>query len=256
MRTPIKIPKVTNAGSSSSIKHFLLSLLATTISIVLTFGTSAFIEKRQKKAAKKEMVMMIIYDFDKTIEQLQHADSVFQQASSLQLEIALHPESYDSLRFCFTDAIMISQMDFSETTEKIFSSNIETFNTLGNVNFVHEVSSFYNLRQKYQEDILNNYKESVIGSAYTNSMENLFKFDFPDLSFSNKVYLHAMQKSRDLCMKMMDISEKELKEFSQERRMVVEENSEEDLIFEQQAAKEYIEAETIIGQAREGLIQE
>jgi hemoglobin-like flavoprotein len=255
MKAPIKIPKVTNAGSSSSLKHFLLSLLATTISIVLTFGTSAFIEKRQKKADKREMVMMIIYDFDKTIEQLQQADSVLQQASSLQLEIALHPESYDSLRFRFTEAIMISQMDFSETTEKIFSSNIETFNTLGNVNFVHEVSSFYNLRQKYQEDILNNYKETVIGSAYTNSVENLFKFDFPDLSFSNKVYLHAMQKSRNLCMKMMDVSEKELKEFSQER-MVVEENSEEDLIFEQQVAEEYIEAQKIISQAKEKLTEE
>ena len=255
MRTPIKIPKVTNTNSSSGIKHFLLSLLATTISIVLTFGTSAFIEKRQKEAEKKEMVMMIIYDFDKTIEQLQNADSVLHKASILQQEVALHPESYDSLRFLFTDAIMISQINFSETTEKIFSSNIETFNTLGNVNFVHEVSSFYNLRQKFQEDILNNYKETVIGSAYTKSVENLFKFDFPDLYFNNKVYLHAMQKSRDLCMQMMDVSEKKMKEFSQ-ARMVVEENSEEDMIFEQQVAEEYIEAEKIISQAREGLKQE
>ena len=91
---------------------------------------------------------------------------------------------------------------------------------------------------------------SAPSTKMTNSVENLFKFDFPDLSFSNKVYLHAMQKSRNLCMKMMDVSEKELKEFSQER-MVVEENSEEDMIFEQQVAEEYIEAQKIISQAKE-----
>ena len=62
-------------------QQFLLMLLATTISIVLTFGTSAFLDKRKKEAEKKEMVMMIIYDFDKTIEQVQHIDSAFHLAS-------------------------------------------------------------------------------------------------------------------------------------------------------------------------------
>ena len=80
---------------SSDTKQFLLTLLATTISIILTFGTSAIIDRRHKAAAKKEMVMMIIYDFDKTIEQVQYTDSVFQQASKAQQEIALHPESFN-----------------------------------------------------------------------------------------------------------------------------------------------------------------
>lgn len=43
---------------SSGIKQFLLTLLATTFSIILTFGTSAIIDRRHKAAAKKEMVMM------------------------------------------------------------------------------------------------------------------------------------------------------------------------------------------------------
>ena len=66
MKNQFKTPKIINTNISSDMKQFLLTLLATTISIVLTFGTSAIIEKHQKKAAKKEMVMMIIYDFDKT----------------------------------------------------------------------------------------------------------------------------------------------------------------------------------------------
>jgi len=121
MRNPIKIPKVTDDGRSyTTLKHFLLSLLATTISIVLTFGTSAFIEKREKEAAKREMVMMIIYDFDKTIEKLQHADTVFHQASIVQQTLAIHPEYFDSLRFKFMPAIMVSQQ-ISPKQQKRFS---------------------------------------------------------------------------------------------------------------------------------------
>ena len=98
MKNQSPSPINTNTNNSSDMKQFLLTLLATTISIVLTFGTSAIIEKHQKKAAKKEMVMMIIYDFDKTIEQVQVADSAFRLASKTEQEIALHPEYFDSLQ--------------------------------------------------------------------------------------------------------------------------------------------------------------
>lgn len=81
---------------SSDTKQFLLTLLATTFSIILTFGTSAVIDKRHKEAAKKEMVMMILYDFDKTIDQVQHADSIFWQALKAQHDAILHPEHFYS----------------------------------------------------------------------------------------------------------------------------------------------------------------
>ena len=76
---------------SSDTKQFLLTLLATTISIILTFGTSAIIDRRHKAAAKKEMVMMILYDFDKTIEQLEDVSSAFKKAKRNQQELAFHP---------------------------------------------------------------------------------------------------------------------------------------------------------------------
>ena len=41
----------------SDAKRFLLTLLATTFSIILTFGTSAIIERRHKAAAKKEKTL-------------------------------------------------------------------------------------------------------------------------------------------------------------------------------------------------------
>ncbi|MBP5563952.1 MAG: hypothetical protein J6X51_07970 [Bacteroidales bacterium] len=125
-------------------QQFLLMLLATTISIVLTFGTSAFLDKRKKEAEKKEMVMMII-----------------------------------------------------------FSSNIETFNTLGNVNFVHEVSSFYNMRHLYQNVVIDSYKQEL--STYgVRSVESLFQIDFPEHYFTGKSFLKGMKVIRDRCMQMIE----------------------------------------------------
>ena len=239
-----------NIRSSATMKQFFLSLIATTISIILTFGTSAIIENRQKEKAKREMVLMIIYDFDKTIEQVQHADSLLQQASKAQQEVALHPECFDSQRPYFLSAIsIITDNRFAETTEKIFSSNIETFNTLGNVNFVHEVSAFYNSRRYYQENVLDEFEKEVVGTGIVESFESLFKVDFPIHYITNKECLVEMQKIRNRCMQMMKVDEEELKEFSRQR--VVEEASEEDERMHEQAIQEYIEAERIIGQARE-----
>ena len=239
-----------NIKSSATMKQFFLSLIATTISIILTFGTSAIIENRQKEKAKREMVLMIIYDFDKTIEQVQHADSLLQQASKAQQEVALHPECFDSQRPYFLSAIsIITDNRFAETTEKIFSSNIETFNTLGNVNFVHEVSAFYNSRRYYQENVLDEFEKEVVGTGIVESLESLFKVDFPIHYITNKECLVEMQKIRNRCMQMMKVDEEELKEFSCQR--VVEEASEEEERMHEQAIQEYIEAERIIGQARE-----
>ena len=239
---------------SSGIKQFLLTLLATTFSIILTFGTSAIIDRRHKEAAKKEMVMMILYDFDKTIEQLEDASLAFQKAKRNQQELAFHPEYFDSLRFQFTDALMVVQMEFSETTENIFSSNIETFNTLGNVNFVHEVSSFYSFRHKYEEDLLVRYKKEVTESRLTESVGKVFKFDFPDYYYMNQLYLYALKNTRDLCMKMMKVSEDEMKEFSNQR-LVNEVHSEDPGISYEQMIKELFEEEEILKQAREKLEQ-
>lgn len=76
MNIKLHTPKSLQTGSGmSSIKQFLLALLATTISIVLTFGTAAIIDNHKKKTAKKEMVMMVLNDFDKTIGIVESIDS-------------------------------------------------------------------------------------------------------------------------------------------------------------------------------------
>ena len=238
--------------NGKGLKQFLLSLLATTISIVLTFGTSAIIERRQKEAAKKEMVMMIIYDFDRTIEQVQKADVAFQEANQAELEIALHPEYFDSLRFQIMPTISMTTVEYAETTEKIFSSNIETFNTLGNVNFVHEVSYFYNTRRLYQKTVVDQLNKDIRESSAIMSLEGLLQISFPEYSFTSRQCLKELQKTRNCCMQMMRISEEELKEFSNQRLLSENKNESDD---KQQMLEKFLKEEEILQQAIEKLEQ-
>ena len=238
---------------SSGTKQFLLTLLATTFSIILTFGTSAIIDKRHKAAAKKEMVMMILYDFDKTIEQVQKAESAIHRAKEAELEVARHPEYFDSLRFNIMPAVTVAAEEFSETTENIFSSNIETFNTLGNVNFVHEVSSFYSQRRSYQQ-VLDELKKKVLESGYAQYIENFLDIGFPTYYYTSYSFLKSFQATRNRCMQMMKVSEEELKEFSQMRS--VNNEHDEEGTSSQQLFQETIEADEIIRQAKEKLEQD
>ena len=241
---------------SSGTKQFLLTLLATTFSIILTFGTSAIIDRRHKAAAKKEMVMMILYDFDKTIEQVQYADSVFRQAFKAQQDAILHPEHFNSYYSTFMTSVQLTYTEFSETTEMVFSSNIETFNTLGNVNFIHEVSAFYNLRRFYQENVMDEFKNEVYGSGIAQSLENLIKVSFPDHYINNLDCLINLKKIRNRCVQMMKVSEEELKEFSRLRSVVEDEVSEEDERIHEQAVQEFIEAEKALIEVREKFTQD
>lgn len=214
MNIKLHTPKSLQSGSGmSSIKQFLLALLATTISIVLTFGTAAVIDHHKKKAAKKEMVMMVINDFNKSIELVNKADTGLRECTRLQQDIAIHPEHFDSLRYKFGPAINWITNEFSETTEKIFSTNIETFNTIGDVNFINEVSSFYITRRKYKEMLLDEFKKELEEKKIISSLKSLMNISFPDFAFLNWAFLEDMKGQRDRCMQMMNVSEEDMIEF-------------------------------------------
>ena len=211
-------PKEKTACSGhNSLSPFWQSLIATTISIVLTFGTAAVIDYYKKESAKKEMVMMIIYDFDKTIKSVEKNDTAFYDAMYNQADLAVHPEHFDSLRSAFIPATMVINTAFPETTEKIFSSNVETFNTISNVDFISMVSEFYYARQTYKKQVIDEYKNNIVEINIYGSIDRLFSVNFPEYYLLNHTFLKDMRKYRDKCVNLMDISEEDLAEFSSQK---------------------------------------
>ena len=130
MNVKIHTPKSLKMGSGmATLKQFLLSLVATTISIVLTFGTAAWLDGKKKEEARREMVMMILYDLAGSIEQAEQCDSMLREGFKLQLAVAKNPKVLSENPFLFVKTT--PYVNYTETVEHIFSTNIETINTLG-----------------------------------------------------------------------------------------------------------------------------
>ena len=85
----------------STMKQFLLSILATSVSIALTFGTSAIIDYNKKQREKHEIVMMVVYDMSNSMRLFERADSMLQESVKLQLKIAEDTSQFQKLKFNF-----------------------------------------------------------------------------------------------------------------------------------------------------------
>lgn len=68
MNVKFKMPKFgRHLTVKGSLKELLMTFLGTTISIVLTFGTSALLDNHQKAAQQRQTAIMSVYDIDEII---------------------------------------------------------------------------------------------------------------------------------------------------------------------------------------------
>lgn len=249
MNVKLHTPTTLKAGSGmSSFKQFFLSLIATSVSIILTFGTAAIIDHNKKESAKKEMVKMVISDFDKTINVLMKTDTAFREISRMQLEVADHPERFDSLRFILPITMSRIDIEYPETTEKIFTSSIETFSTIGNANFVNEVSSFYIYRNHYKNDVMDHLKKELEEKEAIATLKGLLSVNFSEYVYENWAMLKTLKMIRDKCMQMMNVTEQDMQAFSKQQQ-IDEEIGSEDSDTLQRLYEEWLKAIDVIEQA-------
>ena len=125
----------------------VVSIIATTISIVLTFGTTMLIDhNRQIKERRLTalMVMSNIETFARSMEakteELARKDSVAQWLLSLPVADI---ERIDPAVFNqpLIEVFYLSEFHYDKTAEAIFSSNLDTWKNLGNFQFIDNVGS-------------------------------------------------------------------------------------------------------------------
>jgi hypothetical protein len=252
MNIKLHTPKSLKMGSGlANFKQFIMSIVATSISIVLTFGTAYFVDKNKKEKEKLEIAKMIIYDMDQTIKKIEKNDSAFDKVCRMQLQVAQQPEYFDSLRSRLLSVGDISMTKFSETTEKVFSTSIETFNTIGNANFVDAVTKFYINRQSYKDEIINVLKKDLEEKPLMASEKYFLDLDLADYRLLHRSFLSTMKKHRNYCMQLLDISEDDMVAFAE--KQVVEDTG--DLAEREDSVskswmKEYFEHCAIIDKAK------
>ena len=220
MNIKLHTPKSMKTGSGmGSLKQFLLSLLATSVSIALTFGTAAIIDNRAKQKAKREIVMMVMYDMYASLESVEACDSNLMKAMEIQLEIAKDSTLFDKYWGELT-VLGTPQVDFTETTERIFSSSIETINTVGNVLFTENVASFYRDRSNYKTSVCDSMLAQVIkDNAYLN-YEKTVNMGYKYYVIVSHSLAINMRRNFAQCQQMMKVSDEELKAYQKKREQM------------------------------------
>jgi len=219
MNIKLHTPKSLKMGSGmASLKQFLLSLFATSVSIALTFGTAAIIDYNAKQKSKREIVMMVMYDMYNSLQSIEKADSTIQQAMDMQLQIAEDTTKFDALRYKF--ALLMPKAEYTETTERIFSSSIETINTVGNVLFTENVAEFYQMRKLYNTMICDSIANGVASSQPFSSIKKSLNFEYSFYAIMSSGYLRDMQHLYAQCKQMMEISDKDIDAYREQRKQI------------------------------------
>ena len=95
MNIKLHTPKSLKMGSGlSTLKQFLMSIVATSISIALTFGTAHVVDNYKKQKDKREMVMMLMYDMDQTMEAVNDCESEILAFYEAQVSLLANPDQF------------------------------------------------------------------------------------------------------------------------------------------------------------------
>ena len=196
-----------------------MSVVATSVSIALTFGTAAVIDSNKKQKEKREIVMVLMYDMYNSLESIKEADAKIRQSMEIQLQMAEDSTLFDKMRFQLLSHI--PSIDYTETTERIFSSNIETINTVGNVLFTENVAEFYQKRQLYKTLV----SDSIFNEIYRKdspflTLKSSLDFEYNGYAYLSIDFLQDLQKLFTQCRQMMKVTDEEIEAYRKEREQM------------------------------------
>lgn len=136
------------------VKELLLTTIATTISIILTFGTAHWIEQRQAEKSRKMLAMTVIHDIEESLNVVKARLMYENDGSNTSRFLLDHIDGLDSipddqlLRFYnyVTSSAFDSNREFKKSNENIFNSSQDSWRTLNDRTFINNVQDFYNAR--------------------------------------------------------------------------------------------------------------
>ena len=193
-----------------------MTFIATTFSIVLTFGTAALIDKRQKEKDKRQMVMYVLYDMNRSLELIEHSDSILRRGLELQISVARDTSLFETVKFFF-NRYMPSE-SFDKTTAQIFSSNFETLNTLDNVRFVEMISTFYHDRDDYETMVIDSCRNEFLQKFYLSDLQTTLEFPYSTYILISGTIWDALKENFQKCKALMGVSDEELAAFELKER--------------------------------------
>lgn len=145
--------------------------LATTLSIVLTFGTANVVERCQRAEDRKMSALMVMSNIEQFSRQVeQKAQEMARLDTIATWMLSLPQDKLDSIPLDEMAGLLnevISHVDFlshDKSAESIFSSGIETWKNMGYFQFIDNVGNCYsemNADEKYWNDWVEEYEKTI-----------------------------------------------------------------------------------------------
>lgn len=223
-------------------KQTLSCTLGTVIGIVLTFGTSAWIEHREQQETERTAALMVIHNLNSFCDDLEEHVNYLQTIDSINTKVTaakdrLETVSEDTLEMFISGFLTYNFSTNDQTAETIFSSNIETWKSIGNSEFIELAGNCFSgkrLMVKFQDGLyaekneLNNtylktiaYAEKPIESKQEIAAAILRSALFRSfIDKQHSFYLAGMQaglkvlrEKTDDCKRLMGVTDEELQQF-------------------------------------------
>ena len=235
-------PKVPNTWG----KSVLTSVLGTTISILLTFGTSALIERKVKADVQRQTAMMVIHDIDVCVAQMEEMakdeeerNNAVQYVLAHQDQIATLPEDTILLAMLMLANYNDNHTIFDNAKENIFKSSQDIWSNLDNMAFIDNMEKFYRERKEMESLIsksptftkpitfdewnqiqigskANNYRIDYAALLKEKLKDRKVQFNIDNSTARTRFYRECAQKWRNISDRnkfIMNISDEELAEY-------------------------------------------
>lgn len=155
MNVKVKMPHFGKRIKGNSwTKELLMSVIGTTISIVLTFGTAGLIERNQRKAEGRDVAMMVIHDIDLYAESFRDEAEEDTKNHDLAMYVLEHIDSIEKIPFDTIEAVIGylsfvegNEYRFDENIEKTFQSNQEIWRSIDAPQFIDQARAFFHNRR-------------------------------------------------------------------------------------------------------------
>lgn len=155
MNVKVKMPHFGKGKNGNHVtKEILLSVIGTTISILLTFGTAGLIEQNQRKAEGRDIAMMVIHDIDLYAETFRNDAEESAKNHDLAMYVLEHIDSIEKIPYDTIQAVIDylyyvegNEYQIDENIEKTFQSNQEIWKSIDAPSFIDEARAFFHNRR-------------------------------------------------------------------------------------------------------------
>lgn len=223
------------------VKDLLVAFAGTTLSIILTFGTSALIDHSNRNKDRKLTALMVLSSIESSARSLEESDVIVARKDTLAywlLNIPLADVEKipdEALMPAIAELMTNYALSTDKTIENIFSSNTDIWKNVGSFQFIDNVGKCYTSLRAVEND----WKEQLqsLSTEYNLIMEHPENYpgkNLPEKILSNKAVriqmkvLHqrrewlkyavaAIRESNRNNMALIGISEQEVMAFTDEQ---------------------------------------